>query len=252
MTSHSFLVYDRRNTNEGAFMRWTSTLSLVVGLFVMLSVASADDDVMKAERHARKGTEYAEQGKFDLAIKELDQAVQLDAKNALVFSVRGAIRFRMKEYDKAITDLDEAIRLSPNKATSGYYIRGSAWYMKKEYAKGVTDFDEAIRLNPKEYDALNGRAWAAATCPEAKYRDAKKAVEYAKQACDIKKWQDPFSLGTLAAAYAEAGDFAAAVEWLEKAMKDKVYLKEYGEEAEKMLKLYQAKKPYREEPSKTK
>lgn len=233
-------------------MRWTSTISLVFGLFVMLSVASADDDAIKAERHARKGTEYAEQGKFDLAIKELDQAIQLDAKNALVFSVRGTVRFRMKEYDKAITDLDEAIRRSPDKATSGYYIRGSAWYMKKEYAKGVTDFEEAIRLNPKEYDALNGRAWAAATCPDAKYRDAKKAVEYAKQACDISKWKDPFSLGTLAAAYAEAGDFAAAVEWLEKAMKDKVYLKEYGEEADKMLKLYQAKKPYREEPSKTK
>lgn len=227
-------------------------MCVAVGSAVILPAGCAriEADPKTAELHARKGREYAERGEFNPAIKELDQAVQIDATNALFFSVRGAVRFRMKEYDKAIADLDEAIRLVPDKATSGYYVRGSAWYMKKEYAKGVADFDTAIRLNPKELDALNGRAWAAATCPEAKFRDGKMAVEYARQACDISDWKSAFCQGTLAAAYAEAGDFAGAVEWLEKAMKDKAFLTEYGKDAERMLKLFQAQKPYREEAKK--
>jgi tetratricopeptide (TPR) repeat protein len=230
-------------------MRWQTILGLLVSLATVV-VCRADDDSKKAERHIQKAREYTEKGKHESAIQELDRAIELDSKMAIAYSSRGAVRFRMKEYDKAITDLNEAIRLEPEKATSGYYIRGSAWYMKKDYSKGVADFDEAIRLNPKEVDALNGRAWAAATCPEAKYRDSKKAMEYAKLACEVSEWKDPFCISTLAAAYAESGNFEKAIENLEMAMKNKVFIKEYGEDGRKMMALFKDKKPYREEPSK--
>ena len=44
----------------------------------------------------------------------------------------------------------------------------------------VRDYDEAIRLDPGNADAFNGRAWLAATCPDAKYRDGAKAVSLAQ------------------------------------------------------------------------
>src|SRR5262249_17381362 len=146
----------------------------------------------------------------------------------------------------AIADLDEAIRLDPGNPASGYYIRGAAWYMKKEYAKGGKDLDEAIRLNPKDAEALNSRAWAAATCPAAKHRDQSKAVDYAKRACELDGWKTPFYLGTLAAAHAENGEFADAVKWQRRALEDEDYLKACGEEGPRMLKLFEQGKPYRE------
>ncbi len=102
-----------------------------------------------------------------------------------------------------------------------------------------------IHLDPKDATAYNCRAWIWGTCPEAEYRDGKKAVESATRACELTEWKDAFPLGTLAAANAEAGDFDAAVKWQTKA--NGLYVDPADKvKGEERLKLYQEKKPYRE------
>jgi tetratricopeptide (TPR) repeat protein len=228
-------------------MRLLSAFCLVIVLTALAATARGGDDPKDAQYYIKRATECYAKGQHDRAIKELDEAIRLNPKNALAFSCRGAVRFAKKEYDRAIADLNEAIRLEPGKPSSGYYIRGAAWYVKKDYAKGVQDLEEAIRLNPKEAEALNSRAWAAATCPTAKFRDRAKALDYAKRACELDGWKNAFYLGTIAAAYADNEDFENAVKWQRKALKDPAYQRECGEEGRKMLKLFEQRKPYREE-----
>ena len=85
-----------------------------------------------------------------------------------------------------------------------------------------------------------------ATSPEAKHRDGKKAIVLAAQACKLSNWKEANHLNTLAAAYAEASDFAKAVEWQEKT--NYFYLDaEDSRKGEERLKLYKANKPYRDE-----
>jgi tetratricopeptide (TPR) repeat protein len=84
-----------------------------------------------------------------------------------------------------------------------------------------------------------------AASDNAKDLDGEIAVEAATKACELSRWQNPMVLDTLATAYAELGDFTAAVKWQSKAIElvtDDEERKDYGTR----LKLYQNKKPYRE------
>ncbi len=59
------------------------------------------------------------------------------AKSGLgpAFLKRGIAWYLQKDYDKAIKDFDEAIRLDPKNAAA-YRNRGDAWSEKDEYDKG--------------------------------------------------------------------------------------------------------------------
>ena len=119
---------------------------------------------------------------------------------------------------------------------------------KGEYEKALKDYDEVIALNPKSVKGLYNRAWLRATCPEVKFRDGAKAVQDAKKAHEQPGEKLPQHLEILATAHAEAGDYTEAVKWQKKALEDAAYTKTNGESASARLKLYEAKKPFRELP----
>jgi hypothetical protein len=85
-----------------------------------------------------------------------------------------------------------------------------------------------------------------ATCSEEKYRDGKRALEYAEKACELSGWKSWRELGTLAAAYAETGDFSNAMKWQEKAIE--LANEEQKQGGDEQLDLYRSHKPYREIP----
>jgi hypothetical protein len=65
---------------------------------------------------------------------------------------------------------------------------------------------------------LSDRAWFRATCPNASFRNGQQAVKDAKAACSIMAWKDEDMIDTLAAAYAEMGDFDSAVRYAAQAL----------------------------------
>jgi tetratricopeptide (TPR) repeat protein len=193
-----------------------------------------------------RGWDRYRQGEYDKAIADFNVAIRLDHKFTLAYNNRGIVWHDKGEYDKALNDYNEAIRLDPKFALA-YSNRGFLWSSKGEYGKALADYDEAIRGDPKDSSAYTNRAWLCATCPDAKYRDAKRALESATQACKLGLWKEADQLGTLAAAYAEAGDFDAAIKWQYQAQAH------YTDDEEQMkgwdrLSLYRSSKPYREQP----
>jgi hypothetical protein len=91
--------------------------------------------------------------------------------------------------------------------------------------------------------ARNNLAWRLATGPDG-VRDGKRAIEHATRACELTNWRDPGIIDTLAAAYAAAGDFDKAVEYLKKALSFPEAEKEFGPEMRERLDHYTHKKPY--------
>jgi hypothetical protein len=113
-----------------------------------------------------------------------------------------------------------------------------------KFAEAVQAYREVVRLYPNEPMALNNLAWDLAASPRQELRNGREAVQLASKAVELTGQQEPVLIGTLAAAYAEDGQFAKAVEMAEKA-RAIALLKRHPEVAainEQLLKLYSAGK----------
>ncbi len=130
--------------------------------------------------------------------------------------------------------------------SNAYSQRGWCRSEIGDYGGALEDYQKAVGLDTTSAWGYNNLAWELAVCPEAQFRNGKKALEYAKKACDLSDWKNPAYLDTLAAAYAESGKFDDAVKWEQEAIKglsDKDTV-----EGQKALSLYKQGKPYHEDP----
>ncbi len=184
-------------------------------------------------------------GDNDRAIADYGETIRLNPQYAEAYNNRALVWQAKGDNDRAIADYGEAVRLNPQFADA-YSNRGYAWKTKGDNDHAIADYGEAIRLNPQHVNAYNALAWLLATSPEAKVRDGKRAVQLAQKAGKLtsSNWADQFD--TLAAAYAEAGQFANAVRSQEKALGFPDFEKRSGTAARKRLSLYRSGKPYRE------
>jgi tetratricopeptide (TPR) repeat protein len=199
---------------------------------------------LDVDAYVNRGTAYSFQGDYDKAFEDYDQAINLDPLNADNYYRRGLAHARRKDCEKAILDHDQAIALDP-KHVPAYFDRGLCYAWRKRYGEALADLNEANRLDPSNADISGVLAWILATCPTARFRDGKRAVEYAKKACKLSGWKDPSCLEALAAAHAECGDFEAAVRWQTKVIDLRSDEKAALARAQRGLKLYEQGKPYR-------
>jgi len=94
----------------------------------------------------------------------------------------------------------------------------------------------------------NNAAWALATNPDAAKRNGALAVKLAEEACKQTQYQQTIMVGTLAAAYAEAGRFDEAISTAIKAceLAEKNGETNLLQSNQQLLKLYQNHQPYHE------
>jgi eukaryotic-like serine/threonine-protein kinase len=101
------------------------------------------------------------------------------------------------------------------------------------------------RVKRGDVDALNSLAWLLATCREQQVRDGLAAIGYAERAVEATQGKNASYLDTLAAAYAENGQFAEAIDAQNKAISLLVSEKAKTD-FQKRLSLYQANQPVRD------
>jgi tetratricopeptide (TPR) repeat protein len=155
---------------------------------------------------------------------------------ASVYLMRGQARI-------AESILDGAVQGDPNNPEA-YGNRATLHLARGDDEKALFNLDEVIRLSPGSARAYNERAWLLATCRVEKFRDAPRAVESATRACELTGWKNPRYLATLAAAYSETGDFAAAVHNQKRAVELLDDRAPEAAEYHRLLNRYRMKKPH--------
>lgn len=184
-------------------------------------------------------------GKPEDAVKDFDALIKEDPKDFNATMGRGYVHFQQANYAEAVKDFARAIELKPEDPVARNN-RGYNLFQIGEHADALDDYNEALALSPKYGLALQNRAWLLATTPSKELRNAEVAVESAKAACEISKYENVSDVSALAASLAAAGKFDEAVGWQEKVVK--MVGESYKDFAEKTLKRYQDEKPFATDP----
>ena len=216
-----------------------------VWLFLLLSLVQIDSHGQPAEAQLwRCGLPRLS---ADERLDACTAAMTVAPDDAAPWHNRGLAYLERKEYKAAVLDFTGALRR--NKDASTHLLRGHAFSELGEYERALLDLEEALRMAPKSADAHNALAWILATAGTPGFRDGRRALELAKKACALSGWANAAHLDTLAAAYAEAGNFAEAVKWQEKALADPAFKGAEHKDAQARLELYKRKKAYRHAPA---
>ncbi len=126
------------------------------------------------------------------------------------FNNRGIAYARVGEMDKAFNDFTWAIEADPRWATA-YANRGEIYEQRGEWAKARADFEQGILVGPSDVaiESYVHEVLLLAACPDASLRDGHKAVDLGLKL--VKRSKRPEAHDSLAAAYAETGQFEDAI-----------------------------------------
>ena len=190
------------------------------------------------------------QGRLDEAIEHYSAALKLNPKLAQAHNNLGVVLIQKGRLAEGAAHLQEAVRLNPSDVESQYnlalalnqqerwdeaavffsrlasslpndpnlhYQFGLALAHLQRTREAQSHYAHALLVQPDLPEALDRLAWIAATDPRPEFRNGEEAVHMAERACELTGHKQARLLATLAAAYAEAGRFPAAVNTAERA-----------------------------------
>lgn len=202
------------------------------------------DKTIQADCYYNRGAYYQALGSLDKAMADYGNAIRVAPNDLRSYCGRAYAFEEMGQLDKASADYDRVIRLNATEPND-YTMRGFAYFAKGNYRAAASDYEKAARLSPGDYDAVHSLAWFQATCPEDSLRNATEALETSLRLCERTRWQDSGAVDTLAAAYAERGDFDSAIKYETQAINMKGVHAFKRKRMEERLELYREHKPYR-------
>jgi tetratricopeptide (TPR) repeat protein len=193
------------------------------------------------------GNAFARKQLWDEAIDHLQEAVRLRPDYVDAYFNLGSVLFQQGRSDQAIAQWQKALAMQPRDAEAHRNVAGA---LRKEgkLKEAIAEYEQALNIVPEDSVALNNLAWILATSSDASMRDGARAVTLAVKAVQASGARDPNFVRTLAAARAEAGQFAEAVATAEaaKALASTQSKPELASRLEEEITLYRARVALRE------
>ncbi len=198
--------------------------------------------------HHGLGDALAAQGQFTNAIVHYVEALRTDPNN-------GKMRLRLASAyqgggrsDEAAAEFNQVLQAYPDSPSAELGL-ATIRHNQQRYPEALAHYRRTLQLMSSQLVPLNNAAWILATHTDAAVRNGVEAVQFAERANVLSGSKVPFLLGTLAAAYAEQGNFPAAIRTAEQARDGALAAgqKELADRNTEFLELYRAGKPCRQD-----
>ena len=200
-----------------------------------------------AEVHGNLGRALARKGKSDEAIAEWHKAIELNPTYAQAYNDLGTELSRKGRHEDAIAMWQRATTANPAFAPAHFNL-GNALDARGKARLALAAWRSGLAVAPDHVPTLQRVAWLLATARDPSLRNGAESVALADRAVRLTSSQDASILDTLAAAYAEAGRFAEAVEAGNRAQQlaARQGNQDLSAEIQARVALYEAKTPYRD------
>lgn len=200
-----------------------------------------------ADVHGNLGRMLALKGKSDAAIAEWHKAIELRPDYAEAYNDLGTELSRRGRADEAMAAWQRATAVNPGFAPAQFNL-GNALDARGKAGPALAAWRSGLAVDPNHVPTLRRAAWLLATDRDASLRNGAEAVALAERAARLTGGQDASILDALAAAYAEAGRFADAVETGNRAQRLAAQQgkRDLSAEIQARVGLYEGKAAYRE------
>lgn len=192
-----------------------------------------------------RGLIAAEREDYAAAIRDFRRLAARDPDDPALLGQLGMLYLAAKQPREAIRRFTRALELDQDNFACRRG-RSDAAISIGDHPAALADLEKALALKPDDSGVLNNFAWLLATSPDDDLRDGKRAIELAKKACEETDWEEAHIISTLAAAYAEEGDFETARKYSKQAVEQGGEANEVAEQLAAELASYEAAKPWRE------
>jgi len=196
------------------------------------------------------GNALRKEGKSEEAGQHFAEAARIWPNNVPAQFNLALVLVELGRRDEAIEYCQAALKIQPRDPKI-HYLLGYTLSSQGRWAESIAEYKAVLQIDPNHLFALNDLAWLLATAPDSRFRNGPEAVELAEKACRLSNEQVTIYLGTLAAAYAEAGRFEDAVKTAQKAVALATAANNQGlvKKNRELLELYQQRKAYHEPAS---
>ncbi|MEY2543275.1 MAG: protein O-mannosyl-transferase [Verrucomicrobiota bacterium] len=167
--------------------------------------------------HDSVGNVLARKGRLDDAIVHFRQAIELRPDFPDAHYNLGTALFQKGDLDDAIAEWRTTLSIHPFDAGTHTSL-GNALVQKGWLREAVDHYEKALQTEPDSILPLNNLAWVMSTGPDDSLRNNEIAVQLATKANQLSKESNPIFIRTLAAAYAQAGQFEKAIETARRAL----------------------------------
>jgi tetratricopeptide (TPR) repeat protein len=193
------------------------------------------------------GILFLDKGQLDDAISKFQAAIDLRPENAPAHDNLAKALLKKGQVSEAMVHYRKFLELEPANVEARNTL-GTALIQQGQIREAIDQWQEALSIQPENGNAASNLAWVFAACPEDSIRDGARAVELAERALRISGGKIPMIYRVLAAAYAENGRFADAVETAQRGAELATIQgnPDLAGELEKNIALYQSGRPLRD------